>query len=68
MWPCMLLCERTHRLGKGLKMKAEKDNAIKYSHGVQEVSLEAVLQPGNRIILHEEKNEMYHYVLLKREV
>lgn len=52
----MLLCERTHRLGKGLKMKAEKDNAIKYSHGVQEVSLEAVLQPGNRIILHEEKN------------
>lgn len=49
-------------------MKAEKDNAIKCSHGVQKVSLEAVLQPGNRIILHEEKNEMYHYVFFKREV
>lgn len=35
-------------------MKGEKDNAIKYSHGAQEISLEAVLQPGNRIILHEE--------------
>lgn len=54
LWPCMLLCERTHRLGKGLKVKGEKDNAIKYSHGAQEISLEAVLQPGNRIILHEE--------------
>lgn len=46
-------------------MKAEKDNAIKYSHGIQEVSLEAVLQPGNGITLHEGKNEMYHYVFFR---
>lgn len=43
-------------------MKVEKYNAIKNSHGVEEASLDAVLQPGNRIILHEEKNEMYHYL------
>lgn len=62
LWPYMLLCETTKRLGKGLNVTAEKDHAIKYSHGVQEVSLEAVFQPGNGITLHEEKNEMYHYV------